>query len=1224
MKDKFSTASGSRASGNEADSVRRDPAILEEDEFTRGWLKETMRAASGVAGFTLAALFMIDCLRRPIDARLVVLHLLRVIPPFVYCALVGWRWFTRRWRAATLTAASLMLVASAGLASVQGGGEQFVYLAIILLISVGAVLPWSARWQGAVTTVAVAGLLTIARFHPGDARFFTSSVELIGAAALAFCFNLTTARYRREISKQLRMLRKVFGTTPETIGLSSLAEGKFIEVGNPELLGYTRDEALGARAEDLGLWADLGDRDEYVRRLKQHGIVHSLEIRLRKKSGMIVPALMSGTVFELDGQPHVLSFTRVISEIKQAQEDLVEAREALAAQVAALRESQTRLRLEVLERETTQQQLAEREAMIRKIYDTTLETITINRLSDGVFVEVNDEFTRCYGYAREEVIGQSAVAIALWPYPRQLRQFMAELRAKGILRDFETALRAKDGRIVPIVTSAVVVELRGEPCIVGLARDITERRRAEREIIEAREAAMAQSKELAAQVAALYESEARLRAEIVERETAQLKLAENENVIRKIFDLALETISIHRLRDGAFIDVNAEFTRRFGYTREAVIGKSAAAIGAWPDLQRLKQMMAEVRANGSVRNFDAELRTKDGTIVPVQTSVVAVELRGEPCIIALSHDMTTQRTVEREIVAAREAALAASRAKSEFLSTMSHEIRTPMNAILGMGEVLTETKLDEEQRRFVEMMRSNGNALLELIDSILDLAKVESGLLRLETAEFNLSEIIERTVETLGVRAYAKGLELVSVIAPHLPRMVIGDPMRLRQILINLIGNAIKFTDRGAIELTVAGTPDPANGRWSMEFVVADTGIGIAAKALAELFAPFTQADSSTARKYGGSGLGLSIVKRLVELMGGAIRVESEPGKGSAFRFALPLTASADQPDATIAIAQALLRGKRILVADHYPANRRIIRDWLETRGAEVLEAETGDQARSAIAAAGNSARSYDLAFLDAQGDGAAAFALARACLAPANGAPRPAAAIALMLAPHELGIQLNRLRELGIGAAQRGYYLVKPVKPSEVARIVTLAFASAGEVISPVARDVPVARANGASTGLVTPMRILVADDSTDNRMLIQVYLRHLPHQIDFAEDGGAAIDLAKANRYQLILMDIQMPTVDGYAATRAIRELEVARGYRPSRIIALTASALGDAVRKSLEAGCDAHIAKPVRKATLLEAIDEVSHCNELDGGRPKRAVTAEEGRDEQTDRAHRSGFE
>ena len=321
-----------------------------------------------------------------------------------------------------------------------------------------------------------------------------------------------------------------------------------------------------------------------------------------------------------------------------------------------------------------------------------------------------------------------------------------------------------------------------------------------------------------------------------------------------------------RVSDGRIVYLNDEFLRR-GYSRAELLGRSISELRMWNEAE-LGDFMKTLSEKGMVRNVEAGIRMKDGSVVPHLISAVAVELDGELCVLSVDRDIAEIKQTERELIAAREAALAASRAKSEFLSNMSHEIRTPMNAILGMGDLLAETSLSVEQRRYVATMSSNGSALLDLINDILDLAKVESGMLRLETTAFDLREVVERLIETLGVRAHEKKLELAARVMPDVPLSLAGDPLRLRQVLINLLGNAIKFTERGEVVLTVENDPE-ANAPGMLRFIVRDTGIGIPPESLKTVFESFTQADSSTTRNYGGSGLGLAIVRRLVELMGG-------------------------------------------------------------------------------------------------------------------------------------------------------------------------------------------------------------------------------------------------------------------------------------------------------------------------------------------------------------------
>jgi len=621
-----------------------------------------------------------------------------------------------------------------------------------------------------------------------------------------------------------------------------------------------------------------------------------------------------------------------------------------------------------------------------------------------------------------------------------------------------------------------------------------------------------------------------------------------------------------------FVFVNQAFLSAYGYSRDEVIGQSPALISGAIAAEVRQQIWEATQAGG----WAGELlnRRRDGSEFPVAltTSPVCDEEGRILAYLGVARDVSEGRRAAQALGEAREQALAASRAKSDFLASMSHEIRTPMNGVIGMAGLLLDTELGPQQREFAETIRRSAESLLTVINDILDFSKIEAGKLVIEPVPFDLHSVLADALELLAGSARDKGLELVLRCAPQAPRHVVGDPGRIRQVLVNLVGNAVKFTPEGhvLVELRADGQDSQAT---SLRVVVEDTGIGIPADKLARIFDPFSQADSSTTRRYGGTGLGLAITKKLVDLMGGQISVTSRPGLGSTFSFALrlPLQAKAAAP-----AGAAALRGLRALVVDDHELSRRVLEEQLESFGMRAAASGSGEEALQTLRSAWQAGDPFAIALVDLRQPERAGEALARAVTAD----PDLRGTVQVRLRPAQS-------RPVTGGEAGFTASLTKPVRPSRLLDTLASAWAArAGAPAADAARPVVADRPRSLpGAGLGHPLRALVVEDHVVNQRVTALMLQKLGCRVDVAANGREALELLAALPYDVVLMDCEMPEMDGFEATTEIRRREA--GGRRLPVLAMTAHALQGARERCLEAGMDDYMAKPVSPEALEAAL-------------------------------------
>ena len=664
-----------------------------------------------------------------------------------------------------------------------------------------------------------------------------------------------------------------------------------------------------------------------------------------------------------------------------------------------------------------------------------------------------------------------------------------------------------------------------------------------------------------------------LQNEIAERKQTEWKLIEGKSFLNSV--IANSPVGIVATgTDGAVNLCNPTFEKLFQVRQEDILGRPLV------DLIANNEFRAELESNqdrvlqGQTTHIVGRRSRSDGSLVDVEVFAVPIFTDGATTgVLTLYQDITDRKRAEAALWTAKEAAEAASRAKSEFLANMSHEIRTPMNGIIGMTELALETDLNAEQREYLGMVKTSADSLLTLINEILDFSKIEAGKLEIENIDFEFKQSIGETLKTLALRAHVKNLELTWRAGPGVPERLKGDMGRLRQVLVNLVGNAVKFTEQGEVTVDVEKQAEDDSGVL-LHFRVRDTGIGIPKEKQEMIFDAFTQADSSSTRNYGGTGLGLAITSRLVELIGGKLWVESELGQGSTFHFTGHFGFAGDDGAARETPDPEILSGVRVLLVDDNQTNRKILVEMLAAWGLHPHATDGGRIAQEALARAHERGVPFRLVITDMQMPEMDGCTLSTEIRRSSSFGEIP---IVLLSSSARHG-EAARCRALAIAS-----YLTKPVQPSELLSALLAALSNPTGVHEPLPPPDVRTEDNGPR------LKILLAEDNAVNRTLATALLGKRGHTVVATENGREALAALQGESFELILMDVQMPVMDGLEAIRAIRTKEQSTGAHLP-IIALTAHAMKGDRERCLSAGADEYVAKPIRMSELLAAMNRV----------------------------------
>jgi len=881
---------------------------------------------------------------------------------------------------------------------------------------------------------------------------------------------------------------------------------------------------------------DEDGRLVYLNRVMEEKFQLRAEEMLGKTDADWLPAELARTVAETDRAVLASGQAREVVEIIPLPDG--RAREWLTMKFCMGSQNGRKLlgavAVDVTEQRQAERAVQESERKFRELFDDA--PVAYHELDlDNRITRVNATELAMLGYTAEEMVGRSVWSFIFEEKPDEAG---ARESARGARSEYPCTFRRKDGRKVSVLMrQKFMKDPAGAICgRRATLQDITALKRTESELRDA------------------------------------------EEKYRSIFENAIEGI-FQSTAEGSYMSVNPALARMFGYVSPDEMMSTVTHIAKQLYVQpgRRADFTALIQDKNSVSDFESEVYRKDASTIWIAERCRAVR-DGDGKLLyyeGTAEDITARRQAEQAVKSARDAAVESARLKSEFLANMSHEIRTPMNGVIGMTDLLLDTDLTAKQRDFTQTIAGSADSLLTIINDILDFSKIEAGMLNFEEIDFQLAPVVEGAVEVLAARAAAKKIDIASLVYNGVPSGLRGDPGRLRQVLTNLVGNAVKFTERGEVVVR-ANCQEESATHVVIRFTITDSGIGIDPEAQSRLFQAFVQADGGTTRKFGGTGLGLAICRQLVQRMGGEIGVTSQPGKGSTFWFTARFARSAAATPSA-APRRAQLQNLRVLVVDGHETNRTVLHHLLTSRAMQVHESVNALDALGLMRAEAARGRPLDLAILDMQMPGMDGLELARSIKKD----PKLATTKIVILTSMDRHDDPEALRDSGVAGC-----LVKPVKQAQL-------FECLQTVMSP---DVAAGGIKASFVALPKPMgippeleglslRILVAEDNPVNQKVAVCQLERFGYHPDVVANGRLALAAVQRQPYDVIFMDCQMPELDGYEATRELRAS--AGEARQTWVIAMTANSLEGDREKCLEAGMNDYLSKPIKPEGLAMAL-------------------------------------